>query len=455
MLRERRALEGQEDFLEAKNHNKIQLYFIFQQLHFIYNWNFSPNIALRKSSATMQQDQFQMLQPGMIGSETENTIGLRLLDLYLSFFVIKGDVFAIREWIGVLKKHALRLCCKRLKALVDGTKTSLCIQLDRAYEENPQIGQELRSGNNNTAVRLQPKAFRNFGLLAQTFPSLTTLHVRYDNAITRIDESIGALTSLTNLELRLDGDSETALPLPSSVSQLISLKRLNVRFMGNIAPLRHCTALEELSMVLVTKEECDKLPDLLDNMPLLSFLDLDVRGEKRACSIPDNIGSLKRLKKLVINDIRLLLFHPDIFLGMQSLTYLYFVDIEEGFSDLPASFGCGLTRLEELRFSSCYDLKSFPDSFCNLKELTGLYIYECDKILKLPSCLGDLPSLTDLSIYECKSLTTLPSSLTRSTSLIYVFIGQCMQLMMRDIDIEELTERFGETFVYIPFSTDW
>ncbi|KAK1685427.1 hypothetical protein QYE76_046275 [Lolium multiflorum] len=59
-----------------------------------------------------------------------------------------------------------------------------------------------------------------------------------------------------------------------------------------------------------------------------------------------------------------------------------------------------LTSLQELRFSMCPNLLSFPANLHSLTSLRMLYIWDCKSITRLPD-MGLPPSLRSLQLYDC------------------------------------------------------
>jgi hypothetical protein len=60
--------------------------------------------------------------------------------------------------------------------------------------------------------------------------------------------------------------------------------------------------------------------------------------------------------------------------------------------------------LQDLEISSCYQLKSLPESMRHLASLQSLKLLSCISISALPEWLGDLPSTTTKTIYRNVSI---------------------------------------------------
>jgi hypothetical protein len=73
--------------------------------------------------------------------------------------------------------------------------------------------------------------------------------------------------------------------------------------------------------------------------------------------------------------------------------------------------------LEELQFSFCTNVMSFPECVKQLSSLKSLLLYWCDSISALPEWLSDISSLEKLVIMECGSIKSLPLCIQQLTNL--------------------------------------
>lgn len=117
---------------------------------------------------------------------------------------------------------------------------------------------------------------------------------------------------------------------------------------------------------------------------------------------------------------------PDSFGSLSSLQQLILTDCYE-LRRLPDSFGrmSSLQRLDLLNFVS---LQRLPDSFGNMSSLRELNLNDCSNLTCLPFNFGNLRSLKALNLNDCSSLTCLPVNFGNLHSLLHLHLGQCRSL---------------------------
>ncbi|KAJ7520174.1 hypothetical protein O6H91_20G070700 [Diphasiastrum complanatum] len=179
-----------------------------------------------------------------------------------------------------------------------------------------------------------------------------------------LPESVGALTNLVKLELEANQLRE----LPESLGCLSCLKILNIeKNMIEELPwtIKHCTALEELRADFNLLRG---LPEGIGNLSRLRYLSVHLNSLK---SLPTTMGNLKALAELDVH-FNQLEYLPE---SICSLTSLRRLDLSSNFTELkalPESIG-NLQSLQDLNISYNH-LTVLPDSFANLSNLLKLQL---------------------------------------------------------------------------------
>ena len=232
--------------------------------------------------------------------------------------------------------------------------------------------------------------------------NLQSLYIRVDS-LTTLPDWIGNLTNLQSLGI--NGDSLSTLP--ESIGNLTNLQTLGISgdsltflpdWIGNL------TNLQTLG---IRVDSLTTLPDWIGN--LTNLQSLSIIGNSLT-TLPESIGKLTNLQSLVISDTSLTTLPESI----GNLTNLQKLDIRRTpLTTLPDSIG-NLTNLQSLviRVDS---LTTLPDWIGNLTNLQSLYI-SFTSISSLPDWIGNLTNLQSLSI-SGDSLTTLPESIGNLTNL--------------------------------------
>ncbi|KAH9287853.1 hypothetical protein KI387_031970, partial [Taxus chinensis] len=104
------------------------------------------------------------------------------------------------------------------------------------------------------------------------------------------------------------------------------------------------------------------------------------------------------------------------------------------FQTLPNSIG-SLRNLKKLVIAIA-SLKSLPDEFCLLLSLESLQICGCRHLSSLPSRFGDLTNLRHLHLSDCSSLRRLPVSFKQLTLVQHLDFSGCFELTF-NLDIFE------------------
>ena len=230
--------------------------------------------------------------------------------------------------------------------------------------------------------------------------SLTQLYL-YKNQLTgSIPESIGNLTSLT--WLRLNSNQLTG-SIPESIGNLTSLTYLYLcdnQLSGSIPEsIGNLTSLT--SLYLYNNQLTGSIPESIGKLTSLTNLDLD--NNQLTGSIPESIGNLTSLTDLELYENQLTGSIPKSIGNLTSLTWLYLHD-NQLTGTIPESIG-NLTKLENLRLESNQLTGSIPESMCNLTALKYLYLENNQLTGIIPAGIFTLPNLLVFQ-YDKDKLTT-------------------------------------------------
>jgi len=170
---------------------------------------------------------------------------------------------------------------------------------------------------------------------------------------------------------------------------------------SDLAQIRSLSIFGELLPVIAQFLEMDKIeklcvcnlrPEYWPHLKKISCLkSLEISW---ASSIPENIGDLQSLTKLLIN-----------------CPYKCLA--------LPESIG-NLKNLTSLKICSAWNIERLPDSIGDLQSLTELSLNQFEMLKNLPDSIGNLRNLTHLDISGSSSIKHLPDSIELLESLKYV-----------------------------------
>jgi leucine-rich repeat protein SHOC2 len=147
-------------------------------------------------------------------------------------------------------------------------------------------------------------------------------------------------------------------------------------------------------------------------------------------SLPESIGNLRNLSKLVLNNNQLTSLPESI----SNLTNLSELVLNNNLTSLPESIG-NLTNLSELVLNN-NQLTSLPESIGNLTNLSELVLNN-NQLTSLPESIGNLRNLRELVLND-NQLTSLPESLGN----LYL-----SKLILNNNQLTSLPESLGNLYV--------
>ncbi|MFQ6666171.1 hypothetical protein Gotur_032634 [Gossypium turneri] len=273
---------------------------------------------------------------------------------------------------------------------------------------------------------------------------LTTFHLHGCSRLEIFPEIMYTMGSLYELDL-----SGTALKeLPSTIDNLIGLKYLSLNDCENLVCLPD-SFYKLKSLERFYLKGCWRLeifPEIMDTMEWLYELDLSGTALKE---LPSLIGNLIGLEHLNMNDCKNLIFLPDSFYKLKSLTTfhlhgcsrleifpevmdtmeeLYELDLRgTALKELPSSIG-NLIGLEDLNMNYCKNLVCLPDSFCKLKSLATFHLHGCSRLEIFPEIMDTMEWLYELDL-SGTALKELPSSIDNLIGLKYLSLNDSESLV--------------------------
>ncbi|GLJ38064.1 hypothetical protein SUGI_0774790 [Cryptomeria japonica] len=175
----------------------------------------------------------------------------------------------------------------------------------------------------------------------------------------------------------------------------------------------------------------------VDSDAPVQLTELVISGCVKFQRIPNSIGRLSVLKKIVITsgfNIRSL---PEEFCRLQSLEHLQLQYCKE-LSSLPISFG-NLRNLRFLDLRWCTQLRMLPVSFKKLTLLQYLDLSLCEELILRPEDFQNITKLEQLDLFCCKRVEHLPSHITNQASLRELFLKRTDRLRKLPINIGQLS----------------
>ncbi|CAK9190689.1 unnamed protein product [Sphagnum troendelagicum] len=207
--------------------------------------------------------------------------------------------------------------------------------------------------------------------------------------------------------------------LPECIKEMKSLTSLDVNRCDLDCLPQGMGRLEKLyKLILRENKRLVKLPDCIKEMKSLTSLDLD------RCDLdclPQGMGRLEKLSYLDLRHNKRLVKLPECIEEMKSLTSL---DVSGCDLDcLPQGMG----RLEKLSYLDLRDNKrlvKLPECIEEMKSLTSLHVSGCD-LDCLPQGMGRLEKLSYLDLRDNKRLVKLPECIEEMKSLTRLDVSGC------------------------------
>ncbi|CAI5529368.1 unnamed protein product [Closterium sp. Naga37s-1] len=279
---------------------------------------------------------------------------------------------------------------------------SACPQLSRLRLDEPRY----------TGVphfRITPTCLGRFFLRASRLEQLT-LDQSLGN-MTKLPSSLASLSSLRVLTLSVP----RLTVLPDEFSALHALEELRVICPELRSLPASVTQLTRLSRLCLT--DCrvmHRLPAQLCAMSVLTAL--KIHGWFRLEGIPESIGALKELRRLVLRNISCA--QPDVGEEWRKLEELRLENVSRGWGRFPP---ISLDSLALLTIRHCRSLRALPDDIGAAPALREVEIVDTP-IAELPTSIATLTSLERLVLAPSKSMRGLPPTLLALPRVAHVMV---------------------------------
>ncbi|XP_074357077.1 TMV resistance protein N-like [Apium graveolens] len=251
-------------------------------------------------------------------------------------------------------------------------------------------------------------------------PCLETLNLEDCESLTEVHMSIGSLMSLVTLYLP---GCRNLRSLPDTICNLRALKSLNIDDCGSLEALPIGLGnIESLTELNASGINVSELPDSIGRLSKLVKLILNSNDKLK--TLPDTMCNLRALEFLSIDRCTSLGALPIELGNIESLTQLSAMSLNVW--KLPDSIG-RLSKLVKLMLYHNVNLKSLPDTICDLRSLKVLGIGGCSSLEELPIDLGNIESLTELDAYRV-NVSKLPDSVGRLSKLVRLILKKSVKL---------------------------
>ncbi|KAF7847760.1 hypothetical protein BT93_L2609 [Corymbia citriodora subsp. variegata] len=269
-------------------------------------------------------------------------------------------------------------------------------------------------------------------------PNLESLSLDGCKSLVEVHQSIGCLENLKIL--RLNGCSNlrifpnTLKSKPLRILELSSCSKLE-KFPDILEKMGH------LECLMLQGTAIKELPTSIKNLVCLKRINLVFC--KKLARLPSSIYKLKNLKYLIItNCSNLVMFpknmkdsnDPDGDLGFQNLGKLVLS-------------GCNLSEVEFLEsvssFPKLQDLDLSNNKFTHLptcinkyNDLRSFFVHDCEQLQEVPKLPSNLYSLI---AYGCKSLQELPDLSSHSHKSLLVELPSCRELPLKGLTLANVS----------------
>ncbi|MBQ9681836.1 MAG: DUF1963 domain-containing protein [Neisseriaceae bacterium] len=206
------------------------------------------------------------------------------------------------------------------------------------------------------------------------------------------------------------------------LSELKSLNLVDENLINNSLPdsIRYLSNLEWLS---IHGKLLKKLPESIVELKQLDTLHIfgsfhriqenDFRFERvssELSELPKNIGQLKNLEELNLNNCHSIKELPESMTQLNNLKRLFLSDCKNLIT-LPENIG-QLNNLQKLDIRNT-NIFRLPESIGQLHNLREFYLSDCKNLTELPESIAGLKNLTLFHIRDCEKISTIPDSIQK------------------------------------------
>ncbi|XP_039166156.1 uncharacterized protein LOC104439777 [Eucalyptus grandis] len=227
--------------------------------------------------------------------------------------------------------------------------------------------------------------------------SLKSLNLRNCKGVQQLVQQLHGKKFLT--ELLIDGTDVEEIHIENnSLKNLEVLSARDCEKLKDISPIGHLTKLKSLAL----DGAINWHPEAFDFPPNLERLSLSKC--KKLFELPPSIGMLKQLEVMDLSDTGIMEMPPSV----KHLSSLKLLKMERTHLQKFPVDVVDLKKLEEIDFSGCKSLEA-QDS-CDISGLFSLRILRLSSsiVVGLPQRICDLPCLRTLDVCKCERLQALP-----------------------------------------------
>jgi Leucine-rich repeat (LRR) protein len=211
--------------------------------------------------------------------------------------------------------------------------------------------------------------------------------------------------------------------------------------------IESCPMLTSMPMVPHLEEEL--VLTKASSKPLQQTMMMNMAASQSPTSTATNSSSFSPLSKL--KNIKLSFITDLKTLPLQNLTSLESLKIDN--CNKLKSLYLGITSLQKLRITCCYNLELAKDEgmqWQGLMSLLSIHFSVLPKLVSLPSGLQPATTLQELVIWRCESLTAIPEWIHNCKSLQLLDIRGCSRLASLPEGMHRLTSLQRLTIVGCP-----